>query len=44
MHCDPWYIMNETLHKDLKIRNIIEVIRERSEKCHEKLPGHRRIE
>ncbi|CAH1979248.1 unnamed protein product [Acanthoscelides obtectus] len=36
----PWYVSNETLHRDLKIPFIREVIMERSCKHHARLSDH----
>lgn len=36
----PWYVSNQTLHEDLKIPYIREVIQEKSSKYHGKLATH----
>jgi hypothetical protein len=36
----PWYVTNQTLHQDLNIPYIIEVIQERSNKHHDKTKIH----
>jgi hypothetical protein len=36
----PWYVTNQTLHEDLNVPYIIEVIQERSIKHHDKINIH----
>jgi hypothetical protein len=37
---EPWYISNSTLHKDLGIPYIKDVIQERSSKYHDRIKVH----
>lgn len=39
----PWYISNETLHRDLNIPYVKEVVKEKSVKHHSKLENHLNI-
>jgi hypothetical protein len=39
----PWYVTNQTLHEDLNIPYITEVIQERSNKHHDKINIHSNI-
>jgi hypothetical protein len=36
----PWYVTNQTLHEDLNVLYITEVIQERSNKHHDKIKIH----
>jgi hypothetical protein len=36
----PWYVTNQTLHDDLKVRLIKDVIQERNTNHHDKLGNH----
>jgi hypothetical protein len=36
----PWYVTNQTLHEDLNVPYIIEVIQERSNKHHDNIKIH----
>lgn len=39
----PWYVSNQTLHEDLKIPYIKDVIQEKSKKHHDKLETHTNV-
>jgi hypothetical protein len=36
----PWYVPNITLHEDLNVPLIKEVIKQRNTRCHNKMEGH----